>query len=83
MCFPWAVSSPGAIEAAKAAGFRTACSDRLFGRHLAEAGQPPFQIMRLKHAWLPRLPGKGRLPLRKRLPSASHGLDLANPPYPP
>lgn len=83
MCFPWAVSSRDAIDAARAAGFRTACSDRLFGRHLAEAGQPPFQIMRLKHAWLPCLPGKGRRPAWKRLPGAAAGLDLSNPPYPP
>lgn len=83
MCFPWAVSSQDAVAAAKAAGFRTACSDRLFGRHLAEAGQPPFHIMRLKHAWLPCLPGKGRRPAWKRLPGAASGLDLSNPPFPP
>ena len=83
MCFPWAVSSPDAIDAARAAGFRTACSDRLFGRHLATAGQPPYHIMRLKHAWLPCLPGPGRRPAWRRLPSASRGLDLADPLYPP
>jgi hypothetical protein len=71
------------VAAAKAAGFRTACSDRLFGHHLAEAGQPPFHIMRLKHAWLPCLPGKGRRPAWKRLPGAASGLDLSNPPFPP
>ena len=83
MCFPWAVSSPAAIDAARAAGFRTACSDRLFGRHLATAGQSPFHIMRLKHAWLPCLPGAGRRPFWRRLPSASAGLDLRPPPLPP
>ncbi len=83
MCFPWAVSSRESIEAARAAGFRTACSDRLFGRHLAEAGQPPYQIMRLKHAWLPCLPGPGRRRPWQRLPGAASGLDLSNPLYPP
>jgi peptidoglycan/xylan/chitin deacetylase (PgdA/CDA1 family) len=83
MCFPWAVSSPDAVAAARAAGFRTACSDRLFGRHLATAGQPPYHIMRLKHAWLPCLPGRGRRPVWRRLPSASSGLDLRPPLLPP
>ena len=83
MCFPWAVSSRDAIDAARAAGFRTGCSDRLFGRHLAEAGQSPFHIMRLKHAWLPCLPGPGRLRPWQRLPGAAAGLDLSDPPFPP
>lgn len=82
MCFPWAVSSPDSIAAARFAGFETACSDRLGGRHLVEAGNPPYQLMRLKHAWLPCLPGTGRRAFFHRRPSASTGLDLRPPLYP-
>ncbi len=73
MCFPWAVSSAPALAAARRAGFVTACSDRLFGPHVAvHSPRHPYQIMRLKHQWLPALPGAPRRFLsRNALPPAS------------
>ena len=78
MCVPWAVSSAPAIAAARRAGFVTACSDRLFGPHVAvHAPRHPFQIMRLKHQWLPSLPGTPRRFLSQNaLPPASAGRQI-------
>lgn len=60
MCFPWAIASKPAEQAAEKAGYVTAFGDRLWGRRAVRAGDPPYRLMRLKHQHIYRLPGKGR-----------------------
>lgn len=60
MCFPFVVAGAAAVRAAASAGYVTAFSDRLFGRRCVRPGDPPHQLMRLKHAYIFCLPGKGR-----------------------
>ncbi|MDR0994452.1 MAG: polysaccharide deacetylase family protein [Verrucomicrobiota bacterium] len=83
MCFPWAIAGETAVQAAARVGFHTACSDRLGGRRAVHAGDPPYRLMRLKHLWIPCLPGQGRkwffLP---KYPGASNGMDLTPPRLP-
>ncbi|MFP4356845.1 MAG: polysaccharide deacetylase family protein [Puniceicoccaceae bacterium] len=57
LCFPWAVAGRTARLEARAAGFEAAFSDRFPGRRYVRPGDDPFRLMRLKHEWLPRLPG--------------------------
>ena len=69
LCFPWAVAGMAAVEAAKRAGYVTAFSDRMFGGRGVRPGDPPYQLMRLKHRYIFCLPGQGRrtvFGLRKR-----------------
>jgi hypothetical protein len=57
LCFPWGVGGTIAREAAKAVGYETAFSERLFGFRSARAGDDPYRLMRLNGkfiTWLPR-----------------------------
>jgi hypothetical protein len=60
MCFPWAIAGRSAVAAAARAGYVTAFGDRLFGGRGVRPGDPPYQLMRLKHRYILCLPGKGR-----------------------
>lgn len=60
MCFPWAIAGRAARTAADATGYVSAFSDRLFGARGVRPGDPPYQLMRLKHSYIRCLPGKGR-----------------------
>lgn len=60
MCFPWAVAGRAGVAAAERAGYVTAFGDRLFGGRSVRPGDPPYQLMRLKHRYILCLPGKGR-----------------------
>ena len=60
MCFPWAVAGVVAERCARRAGYETAWADRLGGRHAVREGDNPFRLMRLKHAFIYNLPGRGR-----------------------
>ena len=71
MCFPWAVSGRAAVRAAEQAGYVTAFSDRVFGGRGVRPGDPPYQLMRLKHQHIYALPGAGRMTLWRKLPPGS------------
>jgi hypothetical protein len=60
LCFPWAIAGQAAVAAAERAGYVTAFGDRLLGGRSVRPGDPPYQLMRLKHRYIPCLPGKGR-----------------------
>ena len=60
LCFPWAVAGSASVKAAEKAGYVTAFSDRLFGGRSVRPGDPPYQLMRLKHRYIFCLPGQGR-----------------------
>lgn len=76
MCFPWAIAGTTAVRLAKQVGFQTAFADRLGGARAVHPGDPPFQLMRLKHPLIFCLPGKGRTWFfGRRPPEASRGLD--------
>lgn len=60
MCFPFAVAGRAAVRLAAATGYASAFADRLWGRRMVRAGDPPYQLMRLKHTFIPALPGAGR-----------------------
>lgn len=60
LCFPWAVAGRVAVQCARRAGYESAWSDRLGGRHAVRQGDNPFRLMRLKHQYIYHLPGKGR-----------------------
>lgn len=78
MCFPWAIAGRTAVRLAEKAGYQTAFADRLGGARAVRQGDPPFQLMRLKHPLIFCLPGKGRTWFfGRRPPSASRGLDAS------
>jgi len=57
LCFPWGVAGEVAREAARAVGYETAFSERLFGLRAVRHGDDPYRLMRLNGkfiAWLPR-----------------------------
>ena len=84
MCFPWAIAGGTAVRLAEKAGYQTAFSDRLGGIRSVRPGDPPFQLMRLKHPLIFCLPGKGRTWFfGRRPPVASRGLDERPSPLPP
>ena len=60
LCFPWAVAGQVAEYCARRAGYETAWADRLGGRHTVRKGDNPYRLMRLKHAFIFSLPGRGR-----------------------
>jgi len=60
MCFPWAIAGQKAVNLSRDAGYETAFSDRLWGARAVRQGDPPYQLMRLKHQMIFCLPGKGR-----------------------
>lgn len=60
MCYPWAIAGKTAVKLSGSAGFETAFSDRLWGARAVRQGDPPHQLMRLKHQMIFCLPGKGR-----------------------
>ena len=66
MCFPWAIAGNSAVRLAPKAGYETAFGDRMYGRRSVQPGDPPYQLMRLKHQHLYCLPGKGRRTLFSR-----------------
>ena len=56
LCFPWEVAGAIAHGAARALGFRTAFSDRLFGLRAVRAGDDPWRLMRLNGKFISSLP---------------------------
>jgi len=77
MCFPWAIAGKAAVRLAKETGYHTAFADRLWGARAVRPGDPPHQLMRLKHPLIFCLPGKKRTWFFGRKPNrASHGLEL-------
>ena len=60
LCFPWGVAGVTAREAAKANGFRTAFSERLFGLRAVKWGDDPWRLMRLNGKFVTRLPRRKR-----------------------
>ena len=60
LCFPWEVAGAIARGAARALGFRTAFSDRLFGLRAVRAGDDPWRLMRLNGKFVPALPKRRR-----------------------
>ncbi|MBU0715898.1 MAG: polysaccharide deacetylase family protein [Verrucomicrobia bacterium] len=77
MCFPWAIAGKAAVRLAKETGYQTAFADRLWGARAVRPGDPPHQLMRLKHPLICCLPGKQRTWFFGRKPNrASHGLEL-------
>jgi hypothetical protein len=77
MCFPWAIAGQTAVRLARSAGYESAFADRLGGARSVRAGDPPFQLMRLKHRMIFCLPGRGRTWLfGMKTPDASSGLIL-------
>lgn len=70
LCFPWAVAGKIAREEAKTVGYQAAFSDSFPGKRFVRPGEGAFRLMRLKHNWIYRLPGKGR----RRIPVAFRGL---------
>jgi len=77
LCFPWAIAGRHAVRLSKVAGYETAFSDRLWGVRAVRQGDPPYQLMRLKHQMIFCLPGKGRSWFFGKTPaSAASGLVL-------
>lgn len=77
MCFPGAIAGKAAVRLAAETGYQTAFADRLWGARAVRHGDPPHQLMRLKHPLIFCLPGKQRTWFFGRKPnSASHGLEL-------
>jgi peptidoglycan/xylan/chitin deacetylase (PgdA/CDA1 family) len=77
LCFPWAIAGKTAIRLAAETGYQTAFADRLWGTRAVRHGDPPHQLMRLKHTLIFCLPGKQRTWFFGRKPErASHGLEL-------
>lgn len=60
LCFPWGVAGTVAREAARAVGFRTAFSERLFGLRAVQANDDPWRLMRLNGKFITRLPRRRR-----------------------
>ena len=60
LCFPWEVAGVIANGAARALGFRTAFSDRLFGLRAVRAGDDPWRLMRLNGKFISSLPRRRR-----------------------
>ncbi len=60
LCFPWGVAGVVAREAARATGFRTAFSERLFGLRAVKSGDDPLRLMRLNAKFVTRLPRRQR-----------------------
>lgn len=79
MCFPWAIAGHKAVGLAATAGYETAFSDRLWGVRAVRRGDPPFQLMRLKHQMIFCLPGRNRSWFFGKKPAhAGTGLVLKN-----
>jgi len=57
LCFPWTVAGKAALLEARRAGFEAAFADWFPGRRYVRPGDDPFRLMRLKHEWIPKLPG--------------------------
>jgi len=77
MCFPWAIAGKAALRLAAETGYQTAFADRLWGARAVRHGDPPYQLMRLKHRFIFCLPGKKRTWFfGHKSNSASHGLEL-------
>ncbi|MDP6629985.1 MAG: polysaccharide deacetylase family protein [Kiritimatiellia bacterium] len=60
VCFPWGIAGQGALTLVARAGYETAVADRLWGRRCMWRKTDPYHIMRLKHAYIFTLPGRGR-----------------------
>ncbi len=61
VCLPWGICGDETEKLAGESGYRSAVSDRLFGKRYMAGRSNPFRIMRLKHKYIFRLPhGKGR-----------------------
>ena len=60
LCFPWEVAGAIAYGAARALGFRTAFSGRLFGLRAVRAGDDPWRLMRLNGKFISSLPRRER-----------------------
>lgn len=71
MCFPWAIAGEAAVRLARETGYVTAFGDRLFGARAVREGDPPHQLMRLRHQHIFCLPGKNRRWFFSRAPRAA------------
>ncbi len=60
LCYPWHASSPAAVAAARAAGYRTAFCGKVAGVPITLPGGDPLAIARVGEDWLFCLPGRGR-----------------------
>lgn len=60
ICMPWAVCGKLSESLAREAGYMTIVADTLFGKRFVHKNTNPYRIMRLKHQYIPCLPGKGR-----------------------
>ncbi|MCD6115433.1 polysaccharide deacetylase family protein [bacterium] len=58
--FPWGIGSKIAIEVLKKAGYVSAFWRIIPHRSSNELGDDPFRMVRLKHDYIYRLPGRGR-----------------------
>ncbi|MFN8059963.1 MAG: polysaccharide deacetylase family protein [Vicinamibacterales bacterium] len=61
LCFPWGVAGTTARAIARAVGYETAFSDRLFGFRAVRFGDDPYCLMRLNGKYITKLP---RVPRR-------------------
>jgi peptidoglycan/xylan/chitin deacetylase (PgdA/CDA1 family) len=63
LCFPWFAGSDLAIAEAQAAGYTSCFFGVEPGRRTNRPGEDPCRAVRLPSAYIPRLPGRGRLAL--------------------
>lgn len=60
ICMPWAICGKRAEALARELGFESVVADTLRGKRYVSAGVDPYRLMRLKHQYIPLLPGQGR-----------------------
>jgi hypothetical protein len=60
ICLPWAVLGARAEALLRESEYATAVADRLGGFRAVRAGDPAYRLMRLKHEYIPCLPGRPR-----------------------
>lgn len=58
LCFPWAVAGTRALHHVSATGYAASFADRLWGKRYVWKKSGRFQLMRLKHKWILKLPRK-------------------------
>jgi peptidoglycan/xylan/chitin deacetylase (PgdA/CDA1 family) len=60
ICMPWAICGTRAEALARKVGYESAVADALHGKRYVSRGTNPYRLMRLKHQYIPLLPGRGR-----------------------
>jgi hypothetical protein len=60
LAYPWGIGSPLAAELSKEAGYASNHWLRISGKPDNRPGSDPYRLVRLKHDFIWRLPGKGR-----------------------